>query len=156
MIKLSNETRECCQRLVSCLGLDIICRNVVFGSIEEDRKTSSTNGDGFNLLQFETLLLTVALLINIVEVDTNHADMMRSVKFSPNCLRINNCFPKCACKHKVPAINLLIQSFTQQTSQPESQASPIFTVNSTTCTFLVINVNFYISILSANRLMSLH
>ncbi|KAJ1921208.1 hypothetical protein H4219_000807 [Mycoemilia scoparia] len=111
IINLCNNNKECCEGIVDRMGLDIICRNIVFGCLEESNQESGDLNDVLKQLQFDTLLFTITLLSSIVEMDPKNSDAMREIELSPECSRTSSCYPKCACYPRVPVFSLLARAF---------------------------------------------
>ncbi|KAJ1679923.1 hypothetical protein EV182_001046 [Spiromyces aspiralis] len=141
LINLSNDSEQCGKRIVECQGMDIVCRNVVVGltspsgssssnvcsnsegvvgeedpplspsDAEHDDKEEGGTAASIKSLQLDILLLTVALLTNVVEVGPSNANELHAVEFNATCARSARCFPRCACSHRDPAVSVLIQAF---------------------------------------------
>ncbi|KAJ2613152.1 hypothetical protein H4S08_002364 [Coemansia sp. RSA 1365] len=123
LVNLSNSNTGFCARFIVCDGLDIVAKNVAIASQQLAPKLSSSAastdfspsrkslaseaGD----LRYDTLLVTSALLTNIVDSDSSCIVSIGRVFQNPQCRLNKRCFPKCQCATRMSLITLLTKAF---------------------------------------------
>ncbi|PIA18105.1 hypothetical protein COEREDRAFT_6841 [Coemansia reversa NRRL 1564] len=123
LVNLSNSNTGFCARFIACDGLDIVAKNVTIASQQLAPKFSSSGastdfspsrkslaneaGD----LRYDTLLVTSALLTNIVDSDSSCIVSISRVFQNPQCRLNKRCFSKCQCATRISLITLLTKAF---------------------------------------------
>ncbi|KAJ1903167.1 hypothetical protein LPJ81_003199 [Coemansia sp. IMI 209127] len=73
-----------------------------------------------NSLKYDVLLISCALLINVVESDPSSTVYFAHVLQSPRCQLAGKCFPACSCIDKIPLVALITGAFLARCSEEES------------------------------------
>ncbi|GBB97032.1 hypothetical protein RclHR1_00290030 [Rhizophagus clarus] len=88
LINLTNEYLPACQYVGSHLGMSILMRLATVGQLPGNNSlennadpfiVSATNSESVDAVKFDVLLLSIGLLINLVETDSNIQDEFRKV-----------------------------------------------------------------------------
>ncbi|KAJ2424274.1 hypothetical protein GGF41_002834, partial [Coemansia sp. RSA 2531] len=124
LVNLSNSSTVFCARFVACKGLDIVSKSIAFVSQKLDQPASGIEHgasefsprrkalvDNASDLRYDILLVTSALLTNVVDSDPSSALYFSHVLQSPQCALSNLCFPECVCKGRLPLAVLLTRAF---------------------------------------------
>ncbi|KAJ1733989.1 hypothetical protein LPJ61_001298 [Coemansia biformis] len=124
LVNLSNGSTEFCSRFVACDGFGIVAKNIVVVSQAHAAWPSSPGTSGAALsprrrklaeeagdLRYDMLLVTSALLTNIVHADPSCMVHISRVRQSPLCRLNKRCFPECCCAGRTPLVALLARAF---------------------------------------------
>ncbi|KAJ2079111.1 hypothetical protein H4R24_004016 [Coemansia sp. RSA 988] len=123
LVNLSNNNVSFCARFIACDGLDIVAKNVAIASQQLAPKSASqgTSADFSPTrkvlaseagdLRYDVLLVTSALLSNIVDSDSSCIVSISRVFQTPQCRLSKRCFPKCQCTNRISLIILLTKAF---------------------------------------------
>ncbi|KAJ2453203.1 hypothetical protein GGF42_003859 [Coemansia sp. RSA 2424] len=124
LVNLSNSSTVFCARFIACKGLDVVSKSIAFVSQKLDKSASSIGHstsefsprrkelvDNVSDLRYDILLVTSALLTNVVDSDPSSALYFSHVLQSPQCALDSRCFPECACKGRLPLAVLLTRAF---------------------------------------------
>lgn len=88
LINLTNENLPACQYVGSHLGMSILMRLATVGQLPSNVSlknstdpfiVNATNSESVDAVKFDVLLLSIGLLINLVETDSNIQDEFRKV-----------------------------------------------------------------------------
>ncbi|KAJ2631666.1 hypothetical protein H4R22_001818 [Coemansia sp. RSA 1290] len=116
LVNLANNSTTFSARFIACDGLDVVAKNVAIVS-QRLALSCSTNSSQTALakevsdLHYDVLLVTSALLTNIVDSDSSCVVHISYVTQYQQCRLAKNCFPKCLCKQRVPLVELLTKAF---------------------------------------------
>ncbi|KAJ2862130.1 hypothetical protein GGH94_004456 [Coemansia aciculifera] len=124
LVNLSNSSTVFCARFIARQGLDVVSKSIAFVSQKLDQPASSIEHgtsefsprrkalvDNASDLRYDILLVTSALLTNVVDSDPSSALYFSHVLQSPQCALSSRCFPECACKGRLPLAVLLTRAF---------------------------------------------
>ncbi|KAJ2743563.1 hypothetical protein GGI20_003645 [Coemansia sp. BCRC 34301] len=124
LVNLSNSSTTFCARFIACKGLDIVSKSIAFVSQKLSKPAASIGHSTSELsarrkelaesasdLRYDVLLVTSALLTNVVDSDPSSALYFSHVFQSPQCTLSDRCFPECACKGRLPLAVLLTRAF---------------------------------------------
>ncbi|KAJ2801654.1 hypothetical protein H4S07_004878 [Coemansia furcata] len=124
LVNLSNSSTVFCARFVACKGLDIVSKSIAFVSQKLSQPTSNTDHgtsefsprrkalvDNASDLRYDILLVTSALLTNVVDSDPSSALYFSHILQSPQCTLNGRCFPECVCKGRLTLSVLLTRAF---------------------------------------------
>ncbi|KAI8325333.1 hypothetical protein GQ54DRAFT_308500 [Martensiomyces pterosporus] len=136
LVNLSNSNPGCCARFIACKGLDVVVKSIVFvsqnmQSLQLSRaaaglspRSKAIAGDASDL-RYDILLITSALLTNIVEADPSSAAHFDFVLQSPECALSKRCFPECICAARISLVALLAQMFSACHAAPSNADAAI-------------------------------
>ncbi|KAJ2238222.1 hypothetical protein IWW45_000231 [Coemansia sp. RSA 485] len=126
LVNLSNSSTVFSSKFVAERGLNVVSKSIALMAqkIKSDH-CSSRNPmpvsnfsprrkallDDANDLRYDILLITSALLTNLVESDPSTALYFNHVMQSPRCLLNKQCFPECTCPDRISLNVLLSQAF---------------------------------------------
>ncbi|KAJ2487556.1 hypothetical protein EV174_000451 [Coemansia sp. RSA 2320] len=124
LVNLSNNSTTFCARFVECKGLDIVSKSIAFisqrlevpgsaaehGTAEFSPRRKALANDVSDL-RYDILLITSALLTNVVDSDPSSTLYFSHVLQSPQCKLVVQCFPECVCSGRLPLSVLLTRSF---------------------------------------------
>ncbi|KAJ2684433.1 hypothetical protein H4R19_006892, partial [Coemansia spiralis] len=124
LVNLSNDSTEFCSRFVACNGFSIVAKNIVVVSQAHGAWPAPTEAPGEALsprrrkladeasdLRYDMLLVTSALLTNVVHADPSSVVHIARVRQSPVCRLDRCCFPECCCAKRAPLVALLARAF---------------------------------------------
>ncbi|KAJ2455225.1 hypothetical protein EV183_000960 [Coemansia sp. RSA 2336] len=120
LVNLANSSTIFSARFIACDGLDVVAKNVAIVSqrLALPATLSATTSSSQKALakevsdlHYDVLLVTSALLTNIVDSDSSCVVHIGYVTQYQQCRLTKSCFPKCLCKQRVPLVELLAQAF---------------------------------------------
>ncbi|KAJ2382917.1 hypothetical protein GGI05_005498 [Coemansia sp. RSA 2603] len=126
LVNLSNSSTMFSSQFVSERGLHVVSRSIALVSQKMQQNTlssiGSTSSSDFSprrreLLQdagdlrYDILLITSALLTNLVESDASATLYFNHVLQSPRCALGSRCIPECTCSDRTSLTTLLSQAF---------------------------------------------
>ncbi|KAJ2735980.1 hypothetical protein IW152_001103 [Coemansia sp. BCRC 34962] len=124
LVNLSNSSTVFCARFIACRGLEVVSKSIAFVSQKLGQPSSSiehgmsefspqrkTLVDNASDLRYDILLVTSALLTNVVDSDPSSALYFNHVLQSSQCALSSKCFPECVCKGRLPLSVLLTRAF---------------------------------------------
>lgn len=91
LINLTNENLSACQYVGSHLGMSILMRLATVGQLPSNESlinntgpfaidvVNTRNSESVDAVKFDVLLLSIGLIINLVETDSNNQDEFRKV-----------------------------------------------------------------------------
>ncbi|KAJ1963196.1 hypothetical protein GGI12_002192 [Dipsacomyces acuminosporus] len=131
LVNLSNSSPEFCARFNACRGLDVVVKSIVFVSQSMGTHQHRRNAECFSHrsgaiagdasdLRYDILLITSALLTNIVEADPSSATRFGFIRQSPSCSLSERCYPECKCSARLSLVALLAQTFAACHAVPTS------------------------------------
>ncbi|KAJ2871919.1 hypothetical protein GGH93_004426 [Coemansia aciculifera] len=124
LVNLSNSSTVFCAHFIARQGFDVVSKSIAFVSQKLDQPASSIEHgtsefsprrkalvDNASDLRYDILLVTSALLTNVVDSDPSSALYFSHILQSPQCALSSRCFPECACKGRLPLAVLLTRAF---------------------------------------------
>ncbi|KAJ2728469.1 hypothetical protein H4S00_000961 [Coemansia sp. D1744] len=138
LVNLANNSTAFSARFVACDGMDIVAKNVAI--VSQRLSPSRTSADAVNAdfsptrkaladevgdLRYDVLLVTSALLTNIVDSDPSCAVHISHVRQDQQCRLAQSCFPSCRCDNRVSLVVLLAQAFVACHTAPTSADATI-------------------------------
>ncbi|KAJ1992457.1 hypothetical protein GGI26_003766 [Coemansia sp. RSA 1358] len=128
MVNLSNSSTVFCAQFFENEGLAVVAKSIALMSqnmapaassikpIHRDPGTSTHRRtaqitEEINNLRYDVLLISSALLTNIVESDSSSVVYFGHVYQSPQCPLLDKCFPECVCASKLPFVVLITKAF---------------------------------------------
>ncbi|PKC15565.1 hypothetical protein RhiirA5_348914 [Rhizophagus irregularis] len=108
LINLTNENLPACQYVGSHLGMSILMRLATVGQLP-------------NAVKFDVLLLSIGLLINLVETDSNIQDEFRKVDQNPTCPGSRMCMRTCTCSSRESAVSCLVSLYNYQLEKDDDE-----------------------------------
>ncbi|KAJ1894792.1 hypothetical protein LPJ66_004974 [Kickxella alabastrina] len=127
LVNLSNSSTVFCARFIAEQGLDVVSKSIALVSQKisspdvmlsaRQQKTCDFSPrrkallDEAGDLRYDILLITSAMLTNLVESDPSAALYFGHVLQSPRCALSDRCFPECTCADRKPLTILLTQAF---------------------------------------------
>ncbi|KAJ2769209.1 hypothetical protein IWQ57_003202 [Coemansia nantahalensis] len=124
LVNLSNGSTEFCSRFVACDGFGVVAKNIVVVAQAHAAWPAPTEASGEALsprrrkladeasdLRYDVLLVTSALLTNVVHADPSSVVHIARVRQSPLCRMDRRCFPECRCTQRAPLVALLARAF---------------------------------------------
>ncbi|KAJ2135144.1 hypothetical protein IW136_004386, partial [Coemansia sp. RSA 678] len=138
LVNLANNSTAFSARFVACDGMDIVAKNVAI--VSQRLSSSRTSSDAVNAdfsptrkaladevgdLRYDVLLVTSALLTNIVDSDPSCAVHISHVRQDQQCRLAQSCFPSCRCDNQVSLVVLLAQAFVACHTAPTSADATI-------------------------------
>ncbi|PKC76232.1 hypothetical protein RhiirA1_406607 [Rhizophagus irregularis] len=108
LINLTNENLPACQYVGSHLGMSILMRLATVGQLP-------------NAVKFDVLLLSIGLLINLVETDSNIQDEFRKVDQNPTCPGSRMCMRTCTCPSRESAVSCLVSLYNYQLEKDDDE-----------------------------------
>ncbi|KAJ2157614.1 hypothetical protein GGF46_004384 [Coemansia sp. RSA 552] len=124
LVNLANGSTLFCTRFVSCDGFDVVAKNVAVvsqklsakarapaGSSTDFSPTRGSLADEIGDLRYDVLLVTSALLTNIVDADPSSIVHIGRVSQNRLCRLDKRCYPRCACPSRAPLAVLLAKAF---------------------------------------------
>ncbi|KAJ1769914.1 hypothetical protein IW140_001903 [Coemansia sp. RSA 1813] len=137
LVNLSYGSTAFCSRFFASEGLAIVAKSIALmsrglDSIPDKHSLAEHNSKVFaprrkaqlaedeNSLKYDVLLISCALLINVVESDPSSTVYFGHVLQSPRCQLEGKCFPVCACTDKMPLVALITGAFLGRCLEEES------------------------------------
>ncbi|KAJ2391238.1 hypothetical protein H4S02_001435 [Coemansia sp. RSA 2611] len=123
LVNLANSSTKFSAQFVACDGLDIAAKNVAIVSqkLALPRKPGAGNvdfsparktlADEVGDLRYDILLVTSALLTNIVDSDPSCVLHIGHVRQDQQCRLAKRCFPRCLCESRLSLVVLLAKAF---------------------------------------------
>ncbi|KAJ1897885.1 hypothetical protein LPJ66_003091 [Kickxella alabastrina] len=127
LVNLSNSSTVFSARFIAEQGLDVVSKSIALVSQKisspdvmlsaHQQKTCDFSPrrkallDEAGDLRYDILLITSAMLTNLVESDPSAALYFGHVLQSPRCALSDRCFPECTCADRKPLTILLTQAF---------------------------------------------
>ncbi|KAJ2852219.1 hypothetical protein IWW36_000360 [Coemansia brasiliensis] len=120
LVNLANNSTTFSARFIACDGLDVVAKNVAIVSqrLAPPSASSVTISSSQKALtkevsdlHYDVLLVTSALLTNMVDSDSSCVVHIGYVHQYQQCRLSKHCFPKCLCKQRVPLVELLAKAF---------------------------------------------
>ncbi|KAJ1647435.1 hypothetical protein LPJ64_001211 [Coemansia asiatica] len=139
LVNLSNSSTVFSSKFVAERGLNVVSKSIALMAqrIKPDSFTPRNSMasdfsprrkallDDANDLRYDILLITSALLTNLVESDSSTALYFNHVMQSPRCLLNKQCFPECTCSDRVSLNALLGQAFSACHAAGESSPDAV-------------------------------
>ncbi|KAJ2665986.1 hypothetical protein IW148_001344 [Coemansia sp. RSA 1199] len=138
LVNLANNSTAFSARFVACDGMDVVAKNVAIVSqrLSPSRTSSDAASADFSPtrkaladevgdLRYDVLLVTSALLTNIVDSDPSCAVHISHVRQDQQCRLTQSCFPSCRCDNRVSLVVLLAQAFVACHTAPTSADATI-------------------------------
>ncbi|KAJ1724724.1 hypothetical protein LPJ53_001007 [Coemansia erecta] len=126
LVNLSNSSTMFSSRFVAERGLHVVSRSIALVSQRMQQDASSSSGSASSSdfsprrqallqdagdLRYDILLITSALLTNLVESDASATLYFNHVLQSPRCALGSRCIPECICSDRTSLTTLLSQAF---------------------------------------------
>ncbi|KAJ2661914.1 hypothetical protein IWW48_002145 [Coemansia sp. RSA 1200] len=129
LVNLSYGSTVFCSRFFAYQGLETVAKSIALISFEPNSGSgkhsqsvrrlgsfvpgsrASHAEDTISSLKYDVLLISCALLINVMESDPSSTAYFSHVYQSPRCQLAVKCFPACVCAEKVPLVVLVVGAF---------------------------------------------
>ncbi|GET65172.1 protein wings apart-like [Rhizophagus irregularis DAOM 181602=DAOM 197198] len=82
---------------------------------------NATNSESVDAVKFDVLLLSIGLLINLVETDSNIQDEFRKVDQNPTCPGSRMCMRTCTCPSRESAVSCLVSLYNYQLEKDDDE-----------------------------------
>ncbi|CAJ0842890.1 16209_t:CDS:10 [Entrophospora sp. SA101] len=108
LINLTNDNQSCCQYIGGFDGISILMRLAIINS---EKLVDN----------FDVLLLSIGLLINLVEMDPNNQNVFSKVEQNPQCSGSYKCLRTCKCFSRESALTCLVNLYNYQIHKGEEE-----------------------------------
>nr|CAG8581406.1 4923_t:CDS:10 [Entrophospora candida] len=108
LINLTNDNQSCCQYIGGFDGISILMRLAIINS---EKLVDN----------FDVLLLSIGLLINLVEMDPNNQNVFSKVEQNPQCSGSYKCLRTCKCFARESALTCLVNLYNYQIHKGEEE-----------------------------------